>query len=72
MSRWVKVVSLQDIPKLGARVVNNQGREIGISDWKMIVYLPSTTNARTRAARCHRALCMATRLHARCTAGKSV
>ncbi len=30
MSRWVKVVSLQDIPKLCARVVNNQGREIGI------------------------------------------
>ncbi len=30
MSRWVKVVSLQDIPKLGARVVKNQGREIGI------------------------------------------
>lgn len=30
MSRWVKVVSLQDIPKLGARVVSNQGREIGI------------------------------------------
>lgn len=30
MSRWVKVVPLQDIPKLGARVVNHQGREIGI------------------------------------------
>ncbi len=30
MSRWVKIVPLQDIPKLGARVVNNQGREIGI------------------------------------------
>jgi nitrite reductase (NADH) small subunit len=30
MSRWVKVVPLEDIPKLGARVVNNKDSEIGI------------------------------------------
>lgn len=30
MSHWVKVVPLADIPKLGARVVSNKGKEIGI------------------------------------------
>lgn len=30
MSHWVKVVALEEIPKLGARVVRSKDREIGI------------------------------------------
>lgn len=30
MSRWVKVVLLEDIPKLGARIVKHKDSEIGV------------------------------------------
>jgi nitrite reductase (NADH) small subunit len=70
MSEWKVICRVDDIPVLGSRrVAREQGLDVAVFRNDQTRSLPCWTAARTRAARCRRASCLAPAWPARCTTG---
>ncbi len=71
MSDWTKIVALQDIPRLGSRVVRSAGKEIALFRTEDDRVFALHNSCPHKGGPCRKASSTATRWPARCTTGAS-